>query len=138
MDPHAEIHWMWAYASEAIARAERLHRHAFALLRSTDRSPAWAPPADVYFSEEAWQVTLALPGVDPGTVEIALEGHDLVVRAQRPMSWPAQASRLERLEIPYGRFERAITLPEAPAGVGSAEFTGGCLYLRLPRRREPG
>ncbi len=132
----AEVHWMWAYASDALARAERLHRHAFALLQRRDSCPTWAPPADVYLSDEVWRVTLALPGVDPATVEVALHGSTLVVRAQRPMTWLADASRLERLEIPYGRFERTITLPEAPTEVASAEFTGGCLYVRLPRPNE--
>lgn len=134
----AEVQWMWAYASDALSRAERLHRQAFALLQRREAGPSWAPPADVYLGDDAWRVTLALPGVDPATLEVTLHESTLVVRAQRPMAWPAEALRLERLEIPYGRFERAITLPEAPTEVASAEFTGGCLYVRLSRPRGRG
>jgi len=67
--------WMWAEACETLARAERLHRRFFEPLRgaATDRLPVWQPPVDVLETEGEVLILVALPGVDPGAVEAAIE-----------------------------------------------------------------
>jgi HSP20 family molecular chaperone IbpA len=41
---------------------------------------------------------------------------------------------VHRLEIPYGRFERRITLPAAGLQLGQAEFADGCLMLKFSKQ----
>jgi hypothetical protein len=40
---------------------------------------------------------------------------------------------IQRLEIPYGRFERLIALPAGRFGVARHEVRNGCLVLWLHR-----
>ena len=56
-----------------LARAERMHRQFFQPVRSVSRLPAWEPPADVLESAEDVLVVVALPGVKPEAVEVAIE-----------------------------------------------------------------
>jgi hypothetical protein len=43
----------------------------------------------------------------------------------------ADAARILRIEIPYGRIERRIELPPGRYGPMSREFLDGCLRIRL-------
>jgi HSP20 family protein len=75
--------WMWSEACEMLARAERLHREFFRPARSATRLPAsqpsWEPPVDILETGREVLVLVALPGVDPDRIEVAIEGDDLVV-----------------------------------------------------------
>jgi HSP20 family protein len=77
---------MWADACEMLSRAERLHRQFFEPRRSAaSRLPVWQPPADVLETEREVLVIVALPGVDPGAVEAAIEDGALVVAGRRAL-----------------------------------------------------
>jgi len=63
--------WMWADACDLLARAERLHRQFFTPL-SVEGAAGWSPPIDLYETDTELVVLVALPGVDPADIEIAL------------------------------------------------------------------
>jgi HSP20 family protein len=46
----------------------------------------------------------------------------------------AGGAAIQRLEIPYGRFERRIHLSSARMQLGRSELTSGCLILNLKKR----
>lgn len=122
--------WMWDQAYDLLQEAERLHRQFFRLSATAHACPVWEPPADLYEDEDELVAVVALPGVPAEAVRVTLEDGSLVVRAERA-SRPARAGGVRRLEIPYGRFERAIRLPAGRLEAVSRDLVDGCLVLRL-------
>jgi HSP20 family protein len=124
---------MWAEACEMLERAQRLQRQFFRFGHAIEAQPRWEPPVDIVAYEPDVQVTVALPGVAPERVEVRVANGALSVRAIRVPLGEA-ATGIHRLEIPYGRFERQITLPAGRYELIEQGFQHGCLVLRLTKR----
>jgi HSP20 family protein len=122
---------MWDQACDLLHDAERLHRQFFRLSASAHQRPVWEPPADVFEDEHELIAVIALPGVPADRIQVAVESGMLVIRAESRIPRPARAGEIRRLEIPYGRFERAIELPEGRLEAVARELVDGCLVLRL-------
>ena len=122
---------MWAQACEVLDQAERLHRQFFRLAAAGPVPAVWEPPVDIFEDEREVLVVVALPGVPIERIEVALEAGTLVVRAERRIPFAGPGRALLRLEIPYGRFERRIRLPQGRVEAATREFTDGCLIVRL-------
>ena len=125
--------WMWAQAVDFIEQAGRMHRQFFRLAASPRSHALWEPPADVFEDEREVVIVVALPGVAAERVEIEAEPGAIVVRAERPLPFAGTRRAVRQLEIPYGCFERRVTLPAGRFEVASRELTHGCLVLRLNR-----
>jgi HSP20 family protein len=98
---------------------------------------AFRPGADVYFhpSEDAVVVRLELPGIDPDRITLEIEGSVLHVSGTRSDQRPPDAV-YHQMEIPYGRFERLVTLPpEVDITRASADYHNGYLEIKLPVKR---
>jgi HSP20 family molecular chaperone IbpA len=122
---------MWAEAIALVERAERLHRHFFQLIESEAEGPAWQPPVDIFETQKSLSVLIALPGVVPAHIQIAIHTGMLTVAGERRMPAEFRAADIHRLEIPYGRFERRIELPPGRFELDRQELTDGCLLLNL-------
>ena len=109
-----------------LERAERLHRHFF-----THAEAAWEPPVDIVETPDGLQVQIALPGVAADSITIALDAAGIRLSALRPFPCRDAASHVHRIEIPYGRFERRITLPSGHYQVLQRLCENGCLVLGL-------
>jgi HSP20 family molecular chaperone IbpA len=123
--------WMWAQACALIDEADRMHRQFFRLTASERMQALWEPPADVFEDEHEIIVVVALPGVSLERVEITSEPGTLVVRAERPLPFAGSRYAVRQLEIPYGCFERRISLPQVRLETGTRQLIDGCLILRL-------
>jgi HSP20 family molecular chaperone IbpA len=121
---------MWAEAVERMLEAERLHRQFFGY---GDTTACWEPPLDIVGRQDELLITVALPGVAPDMVKVAIDGVSLTITALRPAPIDG-TTHIHRLEIPYGRFERRITLPPARYDLVEQRFQHGCLSLRLIRQ----
>jgi HSP20 family molecular chaperone IbpA len=125
---HDPTDWMWRKATHLLERADAIAR------RSVPRPagpPAWSPAADVFESKERITIVVALPGVEPERLEVALERAALVVRGERRLPSVCQVGEVRRLEIPYGRFERELSLPYGRYELLRNELERGCLILEL-------
>jgi HSP20 family molecular chaperone IbpA len=122
---------MWEEAFELLERAERLHRSFFRLSEARGRGGCWQPPADLYETAEQLVVQVALPGVAPMDVQVALDAGALVIAGQRTLPAEARLGLIRRLEIPYGHFERRVDLPPGHYEVDRKEVVHGCLVLVL-------
>lgn len=120
--------WMWSEAFEMLERADRLHRQFFT--PAPGGGGAWQPPVDVFENETEVCIVVALPGVAPEQVEIAIEAGALAVRGVRRLS-PEARDAIRRLEIPHGRFERKVALAPGHYEIGRRAFKDGCLILGL-------
>lgn len=128
---------MWADACELLARAERLHRQFFTPL-AVEGAIGWSPPVDLYETESEFIALIALPGVDPADVEIALFDRTLQVRGHRRMLELVRRAAIHRLEIPQGRFLLRFNLPDAGVTLAAQGFEHGCLLLRLAKLAQGG
>ncbi len=120
-----------------LARAERLHRGFFRPVRSPTVAPTpvltWEPPVDVLETGREVLVLVALPGVDPDRVEVAIEGDELVVVGTRVLPPELRTAMIHRLELPQGQFARRVRLPAGRySGVRRASLHG-CLAVTLQK-----
>ena len=125
--------WMWSQALELMAQADRMHQQFFRLAAAPRAQAAWEPPVDVFEGEHELVVVVALPGVADERVRVTAEPGALRVVADRPLPCTGPRAAVRHLEIPHGRFERRIPLPEGRWEDGTRELSHGCLVIRLHR-----
>jgi|SRR6185369_8316334 HSP20 family molecular chaperone IbpA len=125
-DPRAT---MWAEACEMLEQVERLQRQFFRPSGAALR-PAWEPPVDVFAVDDTLRIVVALPGVAAEDLRVVAENGVLTVIGERRLP-PESAGAIHRLEIPHGRFERRLALPQARYEVTESQLRDGCLTLQL-------
>jgi HSP20 family protein len=121
---------MWAEAYEAMERAQRLQRQFFHRSRAT---PYWEAPVDIFETEAALVILVALPGVELDDISVTLSAGILVVSGERTLPADMREARIHRIEIPHGHFERRIELPPRRFEISGRHLANGCLMLRLAK-----
>jgi len=117
-----------------LARAERLHREFFRPVRSAAAAlPTWEPPVDILETVGEVLVLVALPGVDPERIEVAIEGADLVVAGTRTLPAELRTAMIHRLELPQGRFARRVRLPAGRYEGVRRAMVHGCLAITMQK-----
>ena len=127
------VGWMWEQALELLGQAERLQRHFFEPTAARAAIPCWEPPVDAIEADADLWILVALPGVAPQRVRVAVEGASLVVQGERAIPAKSIPGAIRRLEIPYGRFERRIAMPSARFELREQRFENGCLVIGMRR-----
>jgi len=108
------------------------------------------PPAEAIDEENAYRLTLDIPGVDPKDVDVSVIGSTLTIKAdRRRQDQPAQSAEGQQgpettrarhflfTELQYGVVRREFGLPEdADRQRISAEFRNGLLTLTIPKSQE--
>ena len=122
---------MWAEACAMLKQAEQLHRQFFEPSQGA-RAARWEPPVDVFETERQLWIITALPGVAPEAVRVDIEGPTLIIAGLRPLPSKGRKANIVRLEIPYGRFERRITLSPR-LRLSERELANGCLVLTFAK-----
>lgn len=133
MDRELPHDWMWSEAVAMLARADRLNRAFFRPTRSIRRLSVWEPPVDVLETEREVLILVALPGVDPDSVEAAIDGNDLVFAGVRMLPPELQTAVIHRLELPQGRFERRVPLPPGKYANVTRSAGSGLLLITLQK-----
>ena len=106
---------------------------------SVKAASAWVPSADVMQSEDEIRVQVDLPGVDPSSVQLAIDNGQLIVSGEKARPDTAQGARYHCLERGHGSFSRTILVPEpvnthqARAVLGEGLLT--VTFPRVPNRR---
>jgi len=90
-----------------------------------------AMPIDLYRDGDRWTLVCDLPGVDPTTIDIDVDGRVLTIRADRPTG-PEDVEWLVQERV-SGTFARQLTLGDAvDLEHISASYADGVLSLTLP------
>lgn len=93
-------------------------------------------PMDLYRNDEHFVLKMDLPGVDPRSIDVDLEGRSLTIRADRQDEETGQIQWLARERV-AGTFARQLTLGEGLATDAiEASYTDGVLTLRIPVAEE--
>jgi HSP20 family protein len=127
--------WMWAEACAVLERVEQMHREFFRPGRAAMQAAAWQPPIDVFETAEGLWIAVALPGVEARDIDVSIEQDILVISGIRHLPALARGAAIQRLEIPYGRFERQVRLPAGRYDLGRPEIASGCLFITVAKSR---
>jgi HSP20 family protein len=120
-----------------LQRLNRILDEAFAGLSFPESSVVTSTlfaPTDVSEDENALQITMELPGVDPNNVRLSLENNVLTIRGEKQQEFDENNERIHRSERVYGVFERTFVLPNTvdPDKI-EARFENGVLVVRIPK-----
>lgn len=118
---------------------ERLFREAFSPMQGETEvsTRSWAPPVDIYETEDAIILKAELPGIDPKDVEVRVEDNTLYLKGERKFEKEVKEQNYHRVERSYGSFARSFSLPNSiNADQVKAEFKDGLLTLTMPKREE--
>lgn len=95
-----------------------------------------APEADVVEREQEIQVTLEMPGMEAGDIEISLENNVLTISGEKKQEREEkdEESHWHLTERRYGQFSRSFVLPrDVDAERIDADFHNGILTVRVPK-----
>ena len=115
----------------------------FARMRRPD--PTWQPAVNLFQCYHCFRICVDLAGVEPADIELTVEPERLWIRGHRHppepqtsddpnLMFPLKTVRLLAMEIDYGRFERAISLPkDADLARIATAWDNGILWIEIPR-----
>jgi len=96
---------------------------------------AWSPAADLTQTEDAYTLTVDLPGMSREDIELTVEDHTLTLSGER--RFEREGVSVDRLERVHGRFARRFNLPaDADGSTVSAEFENGVLSISISKVEE--
>ncbi|MEO1020015.1 MAG: Hsp20/alpha crystallin family protein [Pseudomonadota bacterium] len=128
---------MWADAVDRLDRAERVERSMFRPGRRA-ATACWEPPVDLFETETALWIVVALPGISTDQLEVRIERDMFIVSGHRQLPLPQATGLIHRLELPHGRFERGIRLPAGSFELTRRDLKDGCLTLVLHKLPSKG
>jgi HSP20 family protein len=89
-------------------------------------------PVDLYRDDEQYVLVADLPGVDPGSVDIDVDGQLLTIRAERTEGIHGSVKWLSQ-ERPFGSYLRQFNLGDgADSAKISANYDNGVLTVTVP------
>jgi HSP20 family protein len=108
----------WSFVPRLQTEINRLFGNA----NQSDSSSAtatWVPAVDIHEYTDRFELYVDVPGVDPGEVELTLEGGILTLSGQRTapeFSNPNDKPQYTRSERDLGHFYRRFVLPDTVDG----------------------
>src|SRR5579871_3064377 len=106
---------------------------AFGPLPKTTANGGWIPAIEVKEKDGKLCVTAELPGLKKEEVKVHIDENTLVLEGERKQEKEEKREGYYHTERSYGRFYRAIPLPEgAEVDKVAAEFINGVLEVSIP------
>lgn len=91
---------------------------------------------EVYENDREVGVRPEAPGLEKANFHLTVEGALLHISGEKQHEREENSAHYYLRERAYGRFERALPLPEAvDAGKARASYKAGALTVRLPKLR---
>lgn len=97
----------------------------------------WVPALDVRESQDRFDVTVDLPGLEPGDVNVTFEDGMLSITGKREFSVEDRGETWHRIERSFGTFARSMRLPQtADTERIEATFDKGVLTISVPKTEQ--
>jgi HSP20 family protein len=112
----------------------------FGNARESDSSSAtamWVPLVDINEYADRFELYVDLPGVDPATVDLTLDGGVLTLSGDRPQAArkAGEEAQGRRLERGHGQFHRRFVLPDSvDSEKVNAPGSQGVLTITIPKQ----
>lgn len=115
---------------------ERVFRQVFGE-SGASAAGAFSPALDVEETEDGFTLHIELPSVAPDEVDVSLEENVLTIAGERRFYDDKESEGFRRIERHFGRFHRAVRLPDRvdPDGV-EATYQDGLLTIHVPKAEE--
>jgi HSP20 family protein len=98
---------------------------------------AWAPPVDIYETENELVLKADLPDLNEKDLDIRIENNMLTIQGERKFEETVNKDNYLRVERSFGSFTRSFSLPNTVDTEGiHAEYRNGVLTVQLPKRAE--
>ena len=106
--------------------------------RPGSSSAEWSPEVDVKEQDGRLLVRADLPGLSKDDIKVEVTDDTLTIQGERKEEKKEEREGYSYSECSYGRFYRAIPLPEgADTTKATAEFHNGVLEVGIPMPRLP-
>lgn len=97
----------------------------------------FGPNTDISETDDAFEVSVELPGLDQKDVDVNVSGDTLTIRGEKKAETEEKRKGYVLSERSYGAFHRAVPLPPGvDPDKASAEFKRGVLTVTLPKTPE--
>jgi len=96
-----------------------------------------SPPVDVYETDEAIEIAVDLPAVDPNAVRVIFKGGAVLIVGEKSARRSRGESTFHLVERGFGRFARAVRLARPCDGARArATLANGELRITVPKTEE--
>ena len=124
-------------ASDPFRAMRREMENALRVFDQSSPSPsigAGAPAINVAETNDAFEVTAELPGVDEKDINVSLDDNQLVISGEKKAESTREEKDWHVEERSYGSFYRSMFLPFEPEeGAVEAHFDKGVLHLTIKK-----
>lgn len=116
----------------------RQFEDAFTRMLSEPRaSRPWAPPVDIYETENELVVKSDLPDVDEKDIDVRIENQTLTIAGERKFENTENGKGYHRIERGYGSFVRSFAVPNTfETEKINAQYKNGVLTVTLPKKEQ--
>jgi HSP20 family molecular chaperone IbpA len=96
---------------------------------------AWRPAVDISERSDAYRVTMEIPGIKAGDLEITMADGLLTIQGERHAAREAAGEKMHRSERGYGVFRRSLALPSSHVDADKTEGSvrDGLLEILVPK-----
>jgi len=99
------------------------------------RMANWAPPVDIYETENEIVLKAELPEIEKNSVEINVDNNMLILCGHRELEKETEKENYHRIERSYGSFKRSFTLPTTvDQNKIDAAFKNGVLKIVMTKK----
>ena len=96
-----------------------------------------SPALDVYEHDDAIEIVVDVPGVDPAAVRVVAKGDTVLIVGEKAARRPRPESSFHLVERDFGRFARAVRLGSpCDSSHARAHVVDGELHIKLPKISE--
>ena len=98
-----------------------------------------APASEASSGDDAYRISVELPGVDAGDIELSVEDGVLSLKGEKRTSREEKGETWYFSERQYGAFSRSFRLPpDADGDKVAADLKDGVLEITVPRKAAGG
>lgn len=102
--------------------------------RSGGSTYSFVPRVDVIEEDKAFEIHVAVPGMNKDEFKIDLNENHLTISGERKFSKEKKENHYRSFETQYGSFSRSFALPEnVDAEKITAQYTNGILVVNVPK-----
>lgn len=105
-----------------------------AVTRSGGSSYSFVPRVDIVENDKAFEIHVAVPGMNKEDFNIDLKDNFLTISGERKFTEEKKDKNFHSIETQYGTFGRSFALPEnVDAAKISATYVNGILLITVPK-----
>jgi HSP20 family protein len=126
----------WDPLQELVALSNRLNSTVNDpyISRTEDSFGAWAPPVDIFESQDHLVLRAEVPGVQMADMDVQIENGVLTLHGERKQEADVREENAHRIERIYGAFTRSFSLPTTvDAANVTATYKDGVLEVSVPK-----